>query len=70
MALWPRTSRAKLRAQRKWCKSMQDQGFSQVSLWVPCRYVDRVKLFAEMLREGRTARKACSVVFQPPKAKK
>ena len=70
MALRSRTSQAKLRAQRQWRESMQDQGFSQVSLWVPNKYVRRIKLFAEMLRERSTARKACSVVFQPPKAKK
>jgi hypothetical protein len=67
MALRPRTSQAKLRALRMWRKSMQDQGFSHVSLWIPSRYADGVK---EMLREGRTARKACSVVFPPPKTKK
>jgi hypothetical protein len=70
MALRPRTSQAKLRAQRQWRENMQKQGLSQVSLWVPNRYVDRVKLFAEILREGSNARKACNVVFPPPKAKK
>jgi hypothetical protein len=67
MALGSRTSQAKLRAQQKWRKSMQDREFSQVSLWVPSRYVRRVKLFAEQLRQGKSARKACSVVFPPPK---
>ena len=70
MAVQSRTSQAKLRAQRNWRKSMQDQGFNQVSLWVPYKYVDRVKLFAEMLREGSSAREACSVVFPPTKVKK
>ena len=70
MAFRPGTSQAKLRAQQKWRKNMHDQGFRQVSLWVPSRHVPRIKLFAAKLRERMTARASCRLAFPAAKAKK
>ena len=57
------TPRAKLRAQRKWRRSMQNKGFKQVSLWLPKKYAHKIRLFAEKLRQGESALRACRRAF-------
>ena len=57
------TSVSKLSAQREWRKRMRAAGLEQVTVWVPRQYCEKLKAFADNLKEGIKPRAASKRVF-------